>query len=300
MYQAILVPLDGSPASELALPLAAHIARRSGAALQLVHVHTLSDPIYIEGLPVIDDQLHSRGREHEQVYLERLCERVRADGALSVTCASLDWDRSVAHVLIPHIAATGVDLIVMTSHGRSGWEHMWLGSVADTLIRRSFTPILLVRPTTEAHDLLSGSGVCRMLVPLDGSEIAEQIIPQAQALGTVLNTEYTLLRVIKPSAYHTPDLLRHVEDDAHAYLTDVAKRFGTMGATVTTHVVVAEQPARTILDPAAQQRPCLIAIATHGHSGVQRLILGSVADKLIRASSLPMLVYQPHGVNHEP
>jgi nucleotide-binding universal stress UspA family protein len=294
MYQKILVPLDGSPASESALPLAASIARQSGATLQLVHVHTLNDSIYVEDLPVIDDQLHSLRREHERVYLERLCARVKADGNLPVTCTALDWDRSVANVLIAYIAATGIDLVVMTTHGQSGWERMWLGSVADSLIRWSPTPILLVRPTAAAHELLNRSDVCHMLVPLDGSETAEQIIPHALALGAVLKAEYLLLRVITPAVYHTPDLIRHVESDAQAYLADIARRFHTLGATATTHVVIAEQPARAILDVAAQKNPCVIAIATHGHSGMQKLLLGSVADKLIRAAWLPILVCHPH------
>lgn len=295
MYRTILVPLDGSPVSERALPVAAHLARRSGATLHLVHVHTPNDIIRIEGLPVIDDQLHSLGREHERIYLERLCDQLNTDGDLHVTCATLDWERSVAYVLTEQIMAGNIDLVVMTTHGRSGWERMWLGSVAEALIRQSVVPLLLVRPTTTVSDLTDGAEPPKILLPLDGSTMAEQIVPPALALGTVLDARYALLRVLPPAAYYAPEMVTRVEADAQSYLTTVARRLRTSGATVTTHVTCAPQPARAILECAVELGADLIAVATHSRSGLQHLRLGSTADKLIRGASLPLLVYQPSG-----
>src|SRR5690242_15569673 len=99
MYRVILVPLDGSPLSEYALPPACDIARRSGAALRLMHVHMRAtpNPIYIAGLPVIDERMQSLGTDHEQVYLERIRDRIIAEQDLLVTIAIRDPSSKVGH-----------------------------------------------------------------------------------------------------------------------------------------------------------------------------------------------------------
>jgi nucleotide-binding universal stress UspA family protein len=292
MYRTILVPLDGSPTSERALPIAAHIARRAGAVLHLVHVHTLNDPIRIEGLPVIDDELHSLGREHERIYLEQMRGQLSTGGNLQVTCETLDWERSVAHVLNELIMANPIDLVVMSTHGRSGCDRLLLGSVAEALTRAGIVPLLLVRPTAASADFTRDTRQHRILLPLDGSTMAEQIVPPALALGTTLDATYELLRVLPPPVYDTPETIRRVEADAQSYLTTIARRLRASGATATTHVACGPQPTHAILDVATQIGADLIAIATHSRSSLH-LGLGSTTDKLIRSANQPLLVYQP-------
>lgn len=138
MYRSILVPLDGSSASEHSLPVACALARRAGALLRLVHVHVAytAAPIYVEGLPVIDEQLHSLGKAHERAYLEGAQDRLVDEGEadLRIVTAVLDpaemdvRDQTVAQLLASYAATTDTDLIVMTTHGRGGWRAS--GSVA--------------------------------------------------------------------------------------------------------------------------------------------------------------------------
>ena len=154
MYRSILVPLDGSPLSEYALPTAYDIACRSGATLGLLHVHECATPtpIYVEGIPAIDQNLLSLSKTHELAYLERIRDRLTDEHDLLITVALIDpfnadiRDQTIATMLATHATATNTDLIVMTTHGRGGLARFWLGSVADVLIRASPVPVLLLRP----------------------------------------------------------------------------------------------------------------------------------------------------------
>lgn len=303
MYNAILVPLDGSPVGEQALPLACRIAQQAGATLHLVHVHTLGDIVSIEGMPVIDDQLRSLGRDHERTYLERMRTRLTLNSPLTIVCANPDCDETVAHTLTQYSAAHRNDLVVMTTHGRSGAARFWLGSVADVLLRTSTIPLLLV----DAHDgepaALPAAG-SQILIPLDGSVLAEQVVEPALALGDPMGAAYLLVQVVQPTMFYGPvpyaepvDLdyegtqRRHAE--AQRYLDSVAQRLQAAGARVTTLALIAEHPAQAILDVAQQQAPALIALATHGRSGLRRAFLGSIADKVVRGATIPVLVYRP-------
>src|SRR5512134_3053042 len=140
----ILVPLDGSGLAELAVPVAAGLAQRAEAQMRLVHVHVpiSAEPIHVEGLPVIDERMRSQRREHEQAYLVGASRRLA--GGVAVSTALIDGP--VAAALTAEAERSGAELIVMTTHGRGGFERAWLGSVADALVRTSPVPLLLVRP----------------------------------------------------------------------------------------------------------------------------------------------------------
>nr|MCU0493105.1 universal stress protein [Chloroflexaceae bacterium] len=122
MYRTLLVPVDGSPFSEAALPLARLLARRSGASLHIVHVHLSFTglPVYVEGLPVIDAELHSQARIHEQAYLEGLRSRIAAEEPFPVQVALLDTTidtaatGTVPGVLATHARQIGADLVIMS------------------------------------------------------------------------------------------------------------------------------------------------------------------------------------------
>lgn len=307
MYHQILVPLDGSAAGERALPLACHVARRANAALRLVHVHraATTNPIFIEGLPVIDAELHSRAQEHERAYLQRIAERLSATYGIACSWETLDGDESVAALLLEEATRTNTDLIVMTTHGRSGFAQLWLGSVAESLIRLSSLPLLLQRPTDEPVAMHEPPLLTNMLIPLDGSAFAEQILGPARQLGRVLDTSYTLLSVVEPHmVLHPHDLAIAPVDldpqDTHdhlasvqAYLDQVAQQLGADDQPIATRTLVGAHPAAKILEAAQAQPHTLLALATHGHSGLKRLFWGSTADKLLRGTTCPMLVYRP-------
>ena len=305
MYHSILVPLDGSPAGEQALPLACSIAQQTSATLHLVHVHTLNDGIYIEGMPVIDDQLHGLGRDHEHAYLDQVRTRLLTNAALNIISANPDCDETVAHTLRRYSIAHANDLVVMTTHGRSGIAQFWLGSVADALLRITSHPLLLVH----AHDgdaAAPSAAAAHILIPLDGSALAEQIIEPALALGNPMGAAYVVLQIVQPTMLRgpvpyadpvdlDPDGTQRRQAEAHQYLDAVAQRIQSTGASVTTMVRIAEHSAQAVLDAAQQHAITLIALATHGRSGFRRAFLGSTADKVVRGTTLPVLMYRPAG-----
>jgi nucleotide-binding universal stress UspA family protein len=306
MYRAILLPLDGSPLSEEALPIASELAQASGATLHLVlvAVQTTAAPIFVEGLPVIDEELHSLGRMHDRAYLERIRDRLTVERDLAVTIAVLDPlesdDQTIPGMLTRYAGASGIDLIVMTTHGRGGLARLWLGSVADALVRLSPAPILLLRSSepAPAHVPLR-----RILIPLDGSARSEQMVAPALSFGQTLGAEYTLLHVVVPAVLgpaapfttptdFDPERTRREEADAQRYLEGVAGRMQAAGAMVRTRVVVSGQVASTILEEGHRQACDLIAMSTAGRSGVRRLFIGSVADKVLRRAEVPLLLHR--------
>lgn len=304
MYRNLLVPLDGSPFSEYALAFASSIAQRSGAALHLAHVHALNDPIYIEGMPVIDADLHTLGRDHERAYLAHVRDRLLPTANLSITCANLDNDSTIAGTLARYVVANQIDLVVMTTHGRGGLARAWLGSVADALVRCSPVPLLLLRPGESLPNTTQPALFQRLLIPLDGSALSEQILEPALELGGLAQAEYTLLRVAEPfvlTSYAPLAQASRIDEqltqeelaEARQYIKRVAERLHGEGRTIHTRALLAEQPAVAILDEAHRQEIDLIAMSTHGRSGLARLLIGSVADKVLRGAMLPMLIARP-------
>jgi nucleotide-binding universal stress UspA family protein len=270
-----------------------------------VHVHTLSaTPIYREGQSVINQHLASLSHEHEQLYLKQLSERLLAtQPELAITVEALDRplesmrNESLGHFLAAHVATSDIDLVVMTTHGRGGLASFWLGSVADTFVRLSRLPTLLWRPNAAGSDFARSPVFKHILIPLDGSRLAEQILAPTLALGTLMQAEYTLLRVIEPVA--VPSCIHEVEATASTYLHQVAKRLAAEGKQVATRITVADQPATAILAAAERHKSDLIAVATHGRSGLRRLLIGSVADKVLRGATIPVLTYCPQELDNQ-
>jgi nucleotide-binding universal stress UspA family protein len=300
MYRSILVPLDGSPFSEHALPLALSIARRSGAQLYLAHVHVDSMPMFVNGMVYLDPTADIQARERERTYLEALATRLAKRLNRAITTTLLDG--MVADALHDYATQIEADLVVLTTHGRSGLARAWLGSVADTLMRRLPIPVLVVRPLEAAPGLDHEPVVAHILIPLDGSALAEQVLAHAVALGKPMQAAYTLLQAIDPVILgYTPAayamgldelIIEQERAAAQSYLAEIAERLRAESLRVATHVAIGPS-ATAILDYAHAHRVDLIALATHGRGGLQRWLLGSVADKVVRGASVPVLVYRP-------
>jgi nucleotide-binding universal stress UspA family protein len=311
MYRSLLVPLDGSTFGEHALPLALSIARRAGAGLQVVHVHSPLEATYAPDGVFFDEGLDARLKQTEQAYLDGIVKRLAGVASVPVTSALLEGS-DIAACLREAANGAGVDLVVMTTHGRGALGRFWLGSVADRLVRDLPMPLLLARPENAAPDFGREAVMKHMLLPLDGSPFAEQMLEPAVALGSVMDADYTLLRVITPVWPGTYDyygaslgeeaqsFLRQIEKaqeqlhmEAEEYLHRVAGRLRERSLRVQTQVGVADQPAVAILKEANAPAINLVALETHGRRGLSRLFLGSVADKVIRGASLPVLVHRP-------
>jgi len=311
MYRSLLVPLDGSPFGEHALPLALAIARRAHASIQLVNVAVPIAEAYAEGLFIAPIDLQTDYVKQQLAYLDGVAARLRARAAVEISTLVLEGE--VASTLRVHAEASKANLVVMATHGRGALGRFWLGSVADELVRHLSLPLLLVRPEETAPNLGTEPDLSHVLLPLDGTELAEQMLAPALELASLMPAaEIVLMRVIKPAAqtyFYPPEagmnreaevLLHEVQAmqerlycDAEGYLSTLAERVREKGLRVRTHVAVEGQPAVAILNEAKNAGAGLIALATHGRRGLARLMLGSVADKVIRAAHGPVLVLRP-------
>jgi nucleotide-binding universal stress UspA family protein len=304
----MLVPLDGSAFSERALPVAVGLARRLGATLHIVRIHAFyaEPPISLEGMPVTDPDKDARRWEAERAYVTRIREQLGPRSELDTRVAVLNGP--VAEVLATYAAFNQVDLIVMSTHGREGMARAWLGSVADELLRRSGVPVLLVRPAQDAQAVATVESTPRVVIALDGSRLAEQVLEHAVSLGRPLGADYTLLRVVNPlgsmgdlPAVFAPRLGRAVAAqhvaEATAYLAGIARAMKDKGLEARVKVVESERAADAILDEAARHGTGFVAMATHGRSGLTRLLLGSVASGVLHETAVPLLLYRPraHG-----
>lgn len=301
MYRSLLVPLDGSLSAEQALPVALSIARRAGATLNLVSVQVPFPPTYGKGMVRLENPLEADATEKARTYLDGVVQRLSAASHFAATATLLEGP--VAETLHRQATTTGVDLVVMTVVGAGLWTRFWLGSVADDLVRRLPMPVLLLRPQEPGHEREREPTFQHVLVPLDGSAEAEQIVEPAVALGTLLQADYTLFRVVKPLARagnptgEAPwQKLRASEEqlraDAEAYLDRVAEELRARSLRVETRVVIHEHPALAILDAQASGID-LIAFTTRGHRALPLHFLGSTADKVLRGASAAVLVQCP-------
>jgi nucleotide-binding universal stress UspA family protein len=300
MLHALLVPLDGSPFAEQALPLALSVARRARATIQLAHVHV--PLVYFHDYEKLEGLLDEKIREREHAYLEGVAQKLTGVSVVPVTSTLLP-EGPVSDALQKQAAATEA-LVVMTTHGRGALSRFWLGSVADELVRRGPATLLLVRPREDAADPAREPALQHVLIPLDGSPHAEQVLDSALELGGLMQARYTLVRVVAPVPVVGADLpgyaaggldlprLEQLQTEARAYLEAVADRLRARSLQVQTCVVVNKQPAIGILETARTQAVDLIALETHGRSGLPRLFLGSVADKVVRGATVPVLVHR--------
>jgi nucleotide-binding universal stress UspA family protein len=306
MYRSLMVPLDGSAFGEYALPRALGIAQRAGARVELIHICTPPLPsVFADGLvnpTPVEPPLDLAG-EQAHAYLHQLADRLAPHWHMPIS--TVVRYGPVADTLFNYAVESATDLVVMTTHGYGSLSRFWLGSVADKLMRRLPMPILLARPHEAVPDLLADlptPAMQHILIPLDGSALAEEILPPVVALGQLTEARYTLIQALDPLVMeHTKppysvgldrNILAEVRERALAYLEQNADHLRAQSLQVQTKLVVA-QPHVAILDYAQDHAVDLIALATHGHGGMARMLLGSVADKVVRGADMPILVQRP-------
>ena len=303
MFRSILVPLDGSHFSEQSIPTAADLAAECDASLHLVHVHVprvIYPPTPDATFPyegVASGGLDEEYRRGEIEYMDRL-----ARGIENVPEEDLDTrvvDGRVSDAIREFVDESDVDLIVMASHGHTGVERLWFGSVTEALARGTTKPLLILRPVEGEDEPPSRIPIEHVLVALDGSDESEAILDPARALGQ-MGTKATLLFVVSegsmfgaegfPLPTHSLEILM---DQADEYLESVAGDLEDDLGDVSIHVEIAPSPATGILDVAESLGVDLLAIGTHGRTGLRRALLGSVADKVLRAATRPVLLKKP-------
>jgi len=300
MFQSIIVPLDGSRFAEEALPLATQIALRAKARIGLLLVHQPPAVPFASGAARVYDALDRQLRESELGYLKRVERRLQEQGVETPDSSVLSGP--VGDSLQAEIERRGADLVVMSTHGRGGFGRIWLGSVADRLLHTLTVPLLLVRPRVEGGSPVPAV-VERIVVPLDGSPLAEAVLEHAVTLAMLFSAELRLVRVAPPALYlapaldfpftYDPALDAALEREAADYLAMQAGTLRSRGLRVTTAMERDAFVAEALLAAAEAAPGALICLTTHGRSGPGRALLGSVADKLVRGASCPVFVWRP-------
>ncbi len=282
----ILLPLDGSAFAERAAPVAQQLASALGADLLVVRIiPSLTWAYAAAGGPtsadVYERLLRDEEREVEQ-YLSRMAQSGEALGIRTLTIAARG---EVASALLDIIIDEQVDLVVMSTHGRTGAERFALGSVADRVMRAGSAPTLLLRSFLDSASQ-TPVRLSRAVVTVDGSKLAETALDMVEALAGSVITSVALLRVLPLEA------AAEETQDARNYLHDVAgrlrERLGASGVEVTTELEYGPVAERILEN--AEQRRDLIVMATHGDTGARRWAYGSVTDRVLHGARTPLLV----------
>jgi len=287
----ILVTLDGSEYAEQTLPAAESLCKAFNARLNLVSVLPDQPRFRILGRsrtqPAV---LNGRGRELRS-YLRGVAKRMRARG-IDVTTSILTGP--VAEAVNQFMDEQAIDMSVISTHGRSGFQRLMLGSVANRLVQLATRPVLVVHPAPGGPPPVPGFG--RLLVTLDGSEFAERVLPMVRA-STMYGSVVNLLRVPEapePQRFGTMveelgRLRAEAETEASQYLEEIATALRAEG--IETHVLVTgSRPAETIIDVAEKRDVDVIMLSTHGQGGLEGLLVGSVADRVVQQTHRPVLL----------
>lgn len=302
MFRKILVPLDGSDFSEHALPLAVSVAARTGGEVQIATaVPTLPPLVPASGQEGTGHGWFEEERGRAADYLEGIHRRL-TDAGVQVPLHPKVLAGGAVASIDQRVRQTGVHLVVMTTHGRGPLERMWLGSVADGLIRTAPCPVLLSRPEEGPADLSVPPSFERILVPLDGSPESETVLPEAAGLARAFDASLHLLSVVPAyfplgSTYipHAAEEARERDrrrDEFEEYLTELAGRLREEGLEVSAGTALGDDPAGAIMEYREASGADLVALSSRGRGGVARLVLGSTADKVIRAGRVPVLVHR--------
>ena len=299
MASRILVPLDGSSLAKQALPCAVTLAQGLGAELVLLRAVWIP-PDLLEMLDESTVKLNAIVAQLETEahdYLEALVEQLRDVGL----DARHDVRRGpAAETILDYAGQANVDQIVMATHGYTGIKRWTHGSVAERVLQTARVPLLLVRVGEQdlARDWRQPMECRRILVPLDGSPVAEQILPRVTAVAQALGAELILYQVpiVHVSGWMTGELylpiqgvLDTAEEDALGYLSAVAGRLEEQDVEVAVATSIGSV-ANCIVEYAEANHVDLIAMCTHGRTGLARWALGSVADRVLRAGGTPILL----------
>jgi nucleotide-binding universal stress UspA family protein len=292
----ILVPLDGSPLAETVLPFVERLARRAGAHVTLLYVTPVPEGMAGPSDAPAVDRVMRRDRELAMSYL---CEHRRR-----LDAAGIDTDVAVAAgrpatEIVRHADEAGIDLIALSTHGRSGVQAWTHGSVADQVLHTTRTPLLLVRP----GDLWVAAphGIEQIIVALDGSWESETALAVAERLAKPADLPIVLIRCVEPLSVGfvaDPSGIPYVGiqatiavmvQEARDYLEDIANRLRTRRMTVKTEVSVGAA-APGIAAYARCSPDSVVVLASHARSGWRRALLGSVARRITQTVPTPVVV----------
>ena len=322
MLKRILVPLDGSPLAEKALTVAARIARTSDGTIVLLRVigvpTTYTRYVYGSDMaqsPQLAQDLTDMEQENAEKYLAEIA---KADTLAGIKVETIVTPGTAGMSIINTAGEEHIDLIVMCSHGETGFKRWPLGSVAQHLSRHSSVPTLVLRedgpaPTSAFPDRLRPLRSIIALVALDGSKMAEATLEPAANLVAALAApeQGTLLLsmvVTRKTARNKFEKEEHSLDEARKYLTGIAERlqsgelaklnlvfeWSIADSKDVADALIQAAESGKVLESSHEFNGCdLIAIATHGRGGLQRWMAGSVTEDMLGKTTLPMLIVRP-------
>ena len=317
MFKRIVVPLDGSPRAERALPVAARLARASGGSIVLLQVvHPPFDyGLYLTQQSVLIEQDITEKITQATHYLSSLAQSDEFEGIgmqVETLCGS------VAPTLLTFAQSCGADLIVLCSHGYTGFQRWVLGSIADHVTRHAPAPVLIVRdggPLPIATPSAAGHAL-RALVALDGSERASAAVaPAAElvaALAAPAQGALHLVRVVdilppygigKSQANIGMEMMEQAKHEAKAYLVSVVDQLrtgmaGRLNLSLSTSVVADTDVAGALIKEGEcagdDEGYAIMALSTHGRGGVERWAMGSITQRVLHGTKLALFILRPN------
>ena len=287
MYDDILIPTDGSEAAERAVDYGAVLATAFDAT---VHALSVVDERDYDGITGDESDVMREGVEAAKTAAEAavddVAERVDGDVTTHVTVGV------PSEAILEYVEAAGIDLVVMATHGRTGVERFIIGSVAEKVVRRADVPVVTVRVS---EDLPLWPPIDRILVPTDGSDAAAVAVSHALDLAERFDATVDVVAVLdertKLELYNVgtalEDVVGGLESTAERATRAIRDRATERGLDATT-AVVEGLPSRTICARAAETGADLVVMSTHGRTGLAHYLLGSVAERVVRNSSVPV------------
>jgi nucleotide-binding universal stress UspA family protein len=287
MYNEILVPTDGSAAADAAAETALNLAQRFDASLHAINVVELGEsPTDVES--EVAEAVTQRGTRT----LATLGERADDAGVSATTRVEKTADpvhRTIADYATDH----DVDLIVMGTHGRTGLNRLVLGSVTERMLRTSPVPVLTVH-----EDTALGPDLDRALVPTDGSDAAtvaaDHGIRIAETTGAAMHVIHVVDLTSVSGEFGSAEVLKALEDAGREAVDDIIGRAEDAGLRSVEASVLSGTPARAIMEYADERDIDLIVLGTHGRTGLERYLLGSVSEKIVRVADVPVLTVSSH------
>ena len=302
MYDRILVPLDGSPLAERVLPYVTRLSLGLGIPVHLIQVfpsvsEELADPLHGRYQTGISAGVHDESIDYLNSVLSKTA-------GMEITCAA--HEGNAVSRIIDEADKSPASLIAMSTHGRSGITRWVMGSVTDRVLHSTKNPMLIVRGNQVGEP---DTNLETIIVPVDGSSLAEQVIPDVAALAKAMNLKVTLLRVVATAeefsaqtgyqrlegvfVLHFPsfeEMAKEAGDQALVYLQGLEEKLREQGVASVDHRIVRGAAASVIMDVAQETPDSLVAMTTHGRSGPARWTMGSVTDRVVRHSGDPVLV----------
>ena len=281
----LVVPIDGSPLAERALPYAARIARATSAELHLLHVVPDPRTAFLAGPPLESElEAHDKRVALARRELDYLAARIPLAETVRFVAGVRSGDPAAQ--ILRDITESSTDLVVMSTHGHSGGMRVLYGSVAEDLLRKSNIPMILIPPWCSTS--WPESERLAVMVALDGSELAEQALPAAISMCEALSAVLHLVEVVDPTHFINGESSR---EGADAYLRSAIQK---MAYARDVRIDVRRgAPADQITAAAREAGAHVIAMATHGRTGLARLLMGSVANATLRLAQVPLLLVRP-------